>query len=171
MSLLNIFKKKEEQDFKKITPSEKKQFLSNDFIERMIRVEQKVFESLGEKRNYNQTKYYQGLTTQEKTNFNIYLKNKHNKKTIFLGFLSLVLVLVFFFNFGITGNVVNENIGKENSFIFSILLIALFVGGAFLFVVTSISNRIKEKRFHSHFKPLEKIYLKRGLRKYFQESH
>jgi uncharacterized membrane protein (DUF485 family) len=169
MNLLNIFKRKEEQDLRKIGKNEKKQFLSNDFIERMIRVEQKVFESLGEKKNYNETKYYQGLTNQEKISFNNFLKTKHNKRNVFFGVFLLGLVLVFAFNTELTGNVINENIGEGSSLIFSVILMSLVMGGIFLFVINSISDRIRENRFQSHFKILENLYLKRGLRKYFRK--
>jgi len=167
MKFLKFFKKKEKKDLKEMSKSEKKQFLSNDFIDRMIRLEQRVSASLGEGKQYNKTDYYKGLQKSEKLNFNKYLRRKQKKKGWFSGILLLVLIGFLFLNIGFTGNVVRENIGVERVLFVSFLLVFLFLIGLSLFFIYFLFVSLEKRKFGKNFKILESIGLRREFYKYF----
>ena len=55
-------------------------FLANDLVERMIRIEQRLRDSLGEKQvPFYQTEYYKGLDGHQKEKFKEYLKKKEKR--------------------------------------------------------------------------------------------
>lgn len=165
MELKNLFhvfrekkhNKKGKTGFGGMTKLEKKQLLSNDFIDRMIRVEQRVSSSFGEYVSYNKTRYYQSLTEHEKKNFDKYQKNKKNlwRVAIVMVFISLIGIAIFKINF--TGNVVNETLGAgTSSWISNFIIIAMLIG-LFLVGITLVLRRKKEKEFHKKFEILDKI--------------
>jgi hypothetical protein len=163
MSFLGIFKKKKID----ITDSKKKGFLSNDFIERMIRVEQRVSVSLGETKPYNQTNYYKHLLLHEKREFDKYIIKKGNIKNGLLVGFSLLLISIFFLNFEFTGNVVNDAVGNEGFSILSLSIIGTLVGVVALFIVFSFARKFKNRKFQRHFDVLDRIGLSKVAEKYF----
>ncbi len=110
-SWLENFVSEEPVSFKGMNKQQKKNFLSNDLIERIIRVEQRVASHVGKPVHYKSTKYYQNLSDHEKKIFDTHLKHKHKKKFLFsLVSLIISVALAFFgikifialINFGLT---------------------------------------------------------------------
>jgi len=147
MDWLKIFKRG--KDFTEMSKNEKGEFLSNDFIDRMIRVEQNVATSFGERKHYPQTKYYKSLTSSEKERFNQYLKKKQ----------SFLRRLAFVFSQKTTGAVIGTSAGGF-SFL-SVAFLALF----FMIVLTGVffllRSKRKDKKFRMYFDVLNDIHLKR----------
>lgn len=59
--------------------NKKRDFLSNDFRERMIRIEQRVSGKFGKSLAYDKTEYYKSMGNEQKKEFRNYLKNKKTK--------------------------------------------------------------------------------------------
>lgn len=139
-NLFGIFQNKKKNEL--IKKVDKKNILSNDFIERMVRVEQRVSASLSEKKAYNETDYYKSLTLEEKKSFEEYLRKKGNVRKGFILVFSLVFLSFFVLNFGITGNTVE---GEDFS-TFSFVVLGIFIVIAFFFAILSIVKRFLEKK-------------------------
>lgn len=158
--LFNFGKKEKinNEEFQEMNKKEKKQFLSNDFIDRMIRIEQRVFASLGEHLPYRKTNYYKGLTEAEKYHYEKYLKNK-GVKTIasVIGFLVLA-VIVIIINVQPTGNIIGGSEKAVSLLSISLFLFILII--IILFIVLAISRKSREKRFQSNFKILDEVIKK-----------
>ncbi len=128
MSILSLFRgfKQEPSTFEGMTKSQKKEFLSNDLVERMIRIEQKVSSHVGKPTHYKSTQYYKSLTEHQRHTFEKYLKHK-DKKLFFLSCLTFLSLLGLG---GITGNVVLSlsssglRIGSLVAILLCLLLIA-----------------------------------------------
>jgi hypothetical protein len=156
--------------FSDMTKKEKKKFLSNDFIDRMIRVEQRVFSSFGEHIPYKETNYYLSLTKCEKKDFEKFYRTKKSiwKSVFLILFFSIVAISVF--NVSFNGNVINETIGNSaNHWISVIILVIMFISLLFVFL-SFFLRRKKEKEFNSKFHVIDKIissrriYNKHGLK-------
>lgn len=160
MSRFFSFLRKEnhEKDLCDLSAKEKKGFLSNDFIERMIRVEQRVSVSLGEPTTYHKTMYYRGLSDSERKSFDLYLKRKGMKKVLVLLPVFLLLVVVGIANLEFTGNVVKENAEATG---WEIFLFPLFVFLIWACLIVVIFKKIKTGRFEAHFKIIDEIGLNR----------
>lgn len=144
---------------------EKKLLLSNDFIDRMIKVEQRVSTSFGEYVPYKKTRYYQSLTQPEKENFDKYQKNKKGlwKATIYISFAAIAGIIIF--KTGFTGNIVNNTIGSgASSWISNLFVIAMLLG-FLLLVIIFILRRKVEKDFNRKFEIIDKIVSSRRFRK------
>ncbi|VVB80368.1 Uncharacterised protein [uncultured archaeon] len=132
-------------ELKSMNKRERKEFLSNDLIARMIRLEQRVSASFGEVIPYTKTKYYQNLTAEEKKNFEKYLKTKLGSKFVF-GILASFLAAGFFMSGSLTGNVV----GANNSVSYGGMVVAgLAVVGLIIFLIYHIHKRRQENMFKS----------------------
>jgi hypothetical protein len=144
---------KKEQEMSK---KEKKVFLDNDFIERMIRVEQRVASSLSEHRPYNKTEYYKSLHPKERAGFDKYLKLGNKGKYLALFLFAVFFSLPLIVKTSLTGNVIGQN-GLpyfEIAFIFMFLLIF------FSFLLVQHSKKHKHRK---HFKIIDEIGLNRYL--------
>lgn len=150
--------------FSKMSKCEKKNFLSNDFIERMIRVEQRVSGAFGEAVHYKKTKYYQSLTPGQRSGFEKYLKKSKNTHKIILISAFAALFIFAFLKIGFTGHAISNAVGSSAYNFFSILAIVLVIAGFFLFVFVYSYKKIKEKRFNNHFEVIDKIVRKRRLK-------
>jgi len=163
MELLNVFKKPEPQkEFCDMTQIERKNFLANDLIERMVRIEQRLRVSFGDKEvPYNQTQYFKELRPDEKERFTKYLKSKDkNKKLKWFSFalFSALSTSVFF---RVSGNVI-----ALNGF-FSWTDLALVVAVVIIAVILFFHFKHGKKRkkiADKHFLVLEKIIMKRKHR-------
>jgi hypothetical protein len=154
---MNLLKSKTQDELKKMPKSKKKIFLSNDFSERIMRVEQKVSAKFGNFIPYNQTEYYKSMSPVEKKRFESYLKNKQKKKLLII-LISLIALsfpfLVFFLlNFGFTGSAVQDNIGEG-------LVVNLFAGVmfaiVFFIIVLVIIGKVRwKKQMSSHIEIIE----------------
>lgn len=164
-TLFGFKEKPKQKEFIKMTKPEKKQFLSNDLIDRMIRVEQRVFASFGEHVPYYKTQYYKNLTNQEKINYKEFVKSKETKVTVAIIAAAVTLILAILLNTNLTGNVVGEYVGEQaasaTSLVFAVLVILIFA----LIFISSFSKKRKHKRFHSHFEILDSIAKKRKIEK------
>ena len=152
----------EEKDLTDMSKREKKEFLSNDFIHRMIRVEKEVSSSFGEDISYEDTRYYKSLSENEKKKYKKYLNNKKKKKFFIIFPLVLLIGVFIFLRVGITGDVVQENFGDgvfliESYFMVFVIFVIVFLGIFF------VKKRFDEKRFCSNFKVLEDININRYL--------
>ena len=161
MKLFNFKKKKSgKKDFKKMSKKEKKEYLSNDFIERMVRIEQRAFSSFGEYVPYKKTKYYDSLTIDEKKGFENYIKKGRNKTQLFSFLFLLFLISFVFIKAEFTGNAVNNFVGEQNYSLVSGSLFWIFLFLSFIAILSFIFKRLKKRRFEKHFKILDEFALR-----------
>ncbi len=141
----------------------RKDFLSNDLIERMIRVEQRVSAHFGTFLKYYQTDYYKSLSPHEKDNFKRYLDNKQKWKMLVSLALAIPILVLGLLNISFTGNVVKDNFGE---FVFiDYLLMAFVFGFAVYFVISKIRKNCRRRRFNEHFKILADVLGRKYLNK------
>lgn len=152
------------KDLKEMSLGEKKEFLSNDFIERMIRVEQKVSASFGRVVIYDKTDYYKSLTKPEKKDFEKYMKGKGMKKVLLMLPVLLILGFVGLINIKFTGNVVNESATASGLEAIWVPIVVVLI---WVFAVVVIMKKIKKSRFDKHFDIIDEI----GLRRYVTKSN
>lgn len=164
MELLNIFKRKEPQmEFVDMTRNEKKNFLANDLIERMIRVEQRLRVSFGDKEiPYYQTQYFKELRPEEKIRFTKYLKGKEKNKRLGLFSFSIVALFSLVVFFRVTGNVVLGQNYFSWMDILLVFVVLVIVGVLFSHIHY---KKTRKSRMDKHFLVLEKIITKRKYRK------
>jgi hypothetical protein len=140
---------------------EKKEFLSNDLIARMIRLEQRVSASFGEVVPYNKTKYYLNLTESEKKSFNQYLHSKLGSKFVLSSLLGLFIFLGFFAKGVLTGNVV----GSTRNMQYGGIIVAIFaLIGFIIFMIYKLHKRRREKMFESVLNLFDRSIKKRKNR-------
>jgi len=165
MNLKQLFHFKKEKDeydeLVNMSKQERKNFLSNDLIERMIRVEQRVFLSFGENLPYNKTKYYLSLSANEKKKFVNYLRAKKIKGRFLMVFFFSLLLSFVFIRMDFTGNVINDNFGSDAYYLISEIFVILVLVVFFIGIIVFLFKRKKEKHFESHFKILDKFAVKR----------
>ena len=161
-----LFKKKvnpRKDKLMSMTKKQKKDFLSNDFIDRMIKVEQRVSSSFGEWIKYKDTKCYMNLTHLEKDKYEKFLHSKKNRWRVILILICISLVALVFLSPGFTGNTINDSIGpRTSSFATSAVLIFVLVGLLFVGISFIIRKR-KELRFNKKFSVIDDIVSKKRL--------
>jgi hypothetical protein len=160
---LSLFKKPEQKEFYQMTKPEKKVFLANDLIERMIHVEQKVRASMGEGAiAYYHTNYFKELHPTEKKRFIGYLKSKQVKqKWRFLPWVVLA-VLGLFVGSRFTGNAIAVN-GSVSWIDFTLIGVFILV---LVFYISHLSAQKKRmNRLNSHLKVIDNILTKRRLKR------
>ena len=151
-----LFGKKNTDELNDMSPDEKKRFLVADMADRMIRVEQRVAASFGDRLTYNQTEYYKSLPKNDRMRLNSYLVKKGRGKTKTL-FLLVLSVLAFgLLRVGITANAISDYVGTDVS-IWSYVFLGVFVLVLFLIFVKSLANRKKEKRTNKTIKILDDV--------------
>ena len=149
----------ETKELNEMTFKEKKNFLSNDLIERMIAVEQRVSAHFGEIIPYYKTEYYKSLNPVEKKRFEKSLSNKKLK----LFWISLVLLPLFFFlivNLSITGNVISDSPAISN---LNLIFLMFFFAFLLVFAGKTILNNQRMKRLDRHILLLERLISKKYL--------
>jgi ABC-type dipeptide/oligopeptide/nickel transport system permease component len=145
------------------TKEDKKDFLENDFLDRLIRIEQRVSAKFGKLIKYTDTYCYKNLTPENRKRYEKYLKTKKKKKFAFAASLVLPLLGILFLSNGITGNVVKEGVGESGFATFYIVLFSFLIGllvGVGIFFIIRFR---REKRFGPLFEPVEKIAKKKSL--------
>ena len=142
------------QETHKMNSEEKKDFLSNDLTERMIRVEQRVSAKFGKPVLYNKTEYYKSLAPEQRSKFEKYLKNKKQKKYFWL-LLAVPVVLFLLFNARLTGSVIGNGSGSNGWMVFIFMIVAIVIVFAIFMLNMAIKNK-KEKRFQEFYMILEK---------------
>jgi len=158
---------KSEKVKKELGKAEKKKmkkFFSSDFIERMVRIEQKVSASFGEHIPYKETEYYKSLSEKEKRDFDKYMKNKGKKRVLFsLLLISIMVSAIFLMNGKFVGFAIKENIGERGFKVTEILLILTLIVIIIEIILTTIFRGKKRKRFEEHFSVFENILKKRKI--------
>ncbi len=151
--------KKSKKDLNEMSKKEKKQFLSMDLVERMIRVEQRVAASFGEHIHYNKTEYYKSLTAHEKKRFEQYLKRRGTRKFFMWGFLLLVLLSPVFLRIRFSGQVIGENLQIPVSLVDKVLVffVLSFIG---VLLVLFILNKAKKRKFEKYFEIIDRVAVK-----------
>lgn len=142
----------------KMPKKAKKDFLSNDLAERIIRIEQRVSAKFGKFIPYKQTEYYESMNREQRRKFEKYLRNKKRKKALALSLVFISLLLFGLFNIQFTGNFMRETFG-EVSFVNSAVLIVTGVG--FVLIVYSFLSRLRRKRLNETFKHFESVVFRR----------
>jgi len=153
-------KMKSKNTFENMTKKEKKDFLSNDLSERIIRVEQRISARFGKMVPYDNTEYYKSMTETQRKKFDKYLENKGKKKLLRLFIYFLPFLFLFMVNFKFTGNVVNENFG--NVIVVDYLMYGLILFFIFLLMVSVYRKKVRNKKFEIYFNPIEDIILKKN---------
>lgn len=144
MKLFSLFSKKS-PEFNQMDGRAKKEFLSSDLIERMIRVEQRVSASFGKPLHYRQTNYYKSLTSKEKIAFENHLKHKTKKELFFL--FSFLFVLASFFTTNFTGHVISQKSVTQELLPLIILIILILIGVVIL--IEKFHRKKSNRRIHN----------------------
>lgn len=160
------FRRKHDDELINMSRQEKKNFLSNDLIERMIRVEQRVSSSFGECIPYNKTKYYLSLRENERKSFLKYLRSKKIRGRILIVLFFTLLLSFVFIRTDFTGNAINNNFGSNAYYLISEISVTLVLICFIIGLIIFIARNNQERFFESHFKILDKIGLRRRLDKY-----
>lgn len=143
------------------TKKERGEFLENDFIDRLIRIEQRVSTKFGKLVKYTDTYCYQNLTPENRERYEKYLKTKKKKKFVFASTFAVPLLGILAMSNGITGNVVREGVG-EAGFQTIYWILFSFLGGLVLGAgLFFLYQYRREKKFGPLFKPLEEIATKK----------
>ena len=160
---LSLFKKPEQKEFYQMTKPEKKSFLANDLIERMIHVEQRVRGSMGEGVvAYYHTNYFKELHPVEKKGFINYLKSKQvRQKWRFLPWV-VMIALGLFAGSRLTGNAIATG-GNVSWVDFVLAGVFILVLVFYLFHLSAKKKRMN--KLNSHIKVIDNILTKRRLRK------
>lgn len=145
-----------EKDISEMCAKERKEFLSNDLIERMIRVEQRVSASFREHIPYNKTSYYKSLTPHQQQNFEKYLKRKKRRKFLIPIAFAVPFILFFVLRTDFTGRAIDSSVGEGSSFIFGMVVLAFILIFASVLIMSFLSNKKKEEMFKDHVSILEK---------------
>lgn len=152
-------RRKKDKEFGEMSKRERKEFLSNDVIERMIRVEQRVSASFGEPVPYNETHYYKGLSKKEKENFEKYLRKRKRRRFLIPAVLLISLIVFLLSGTEFTGRVIEESTGLEE-FSLRLFSVLFFLIAVFLSILFLILRKRKEKRFERNFEVIDEILFK-----------
>ncbi|MEM4605954.1 MAG: hypothetical protein QW103_02900 [Candidatus Pacearchaeota archaeon] len=139
------------------TKKDKEEFLENDLIDRLIRIEQKVSAKFGKFINYKDTYCYKNLTPKNKERYEKYLKNKKNKKFAFASLFFIPFLGTLMLSKGITGNVIAEQTSEKTLTTLQGFFIGLLIGVILVFGIQAIINYRRKKRIEPLFNPLENI--------------
>ena len=153
------------KELQEMSDTEKKKFFSMDLAERMIRVEQKVSASFNKYVPYYQTEYYKSMTEKQKTDFRKHLRNKKRRRVLFVFFILIPVFLLGLFRLEVTGKVVVDTVGENNSLNIQIFLIILFVLIVIYSIYLAFSRRSSNKRFSNNFKIIEDILSNKRTKK------
>jgi hypothetical protein len=145
--------------------SEKKDFLSMDLVDRMIRVEQNISSSFNGFVPYNKTDYYNSLTDIQKKKFDRFLRNKKLRTSCSLLVLLLPILLIFSLKVNFTGNFILESISASKISLIEYIALGLFIIVVIYFIISFINNRIKHNRFKKHTRIIERIISKNKIRR------
>ena len=156
---------REQKDLTEMSKKEKKDFLDQDIMERMIRVEQTVSRHFGKKVPHRETTFYKGLSKEDKMTYNRHMNKK--KKRGFFKMLVLILPLSTFglMRFSITGAVIREGTGFEPYWWSLVAFGVFFVLGLFM-LASYLLRKGVERRLRSHEK-----YLVRKMKKIGKKAH
>ncbi len=151
-------KEKSRGEFSEMDKKEKQNFLSNDLIERLIRVEQRVGASFGKYVPYQKSDYYKSLTSEEKKRFERYLKLNSRTKAL-LTLLILLPVFIFgLFRLEGTGRVIDESLSLIQFPLWVWKVLFLVLGLLLILLLFRLIGKIRRRmRLKNHFKIIEKV--------------
>jgi uncharacterized membrane protein (DUF485 family) len=144
---------------------EKKKFLSMDFAERMIRVEQNVSASFNKIVPYYETEYFKNMSNQDKEDFKKHLQRRKVKRVLGTFLFLIPLFVVAMVNMNFTGNVVTEGLNSNALTFVQILSVATFAMVLIMTVYSILSRRALDRRIANHMKIIDDIILKRDVKK------
>jgi len=152
-------------EFCDMSKSEKKNFLSMDLAERMIRIEQKVSEHFHKPVQYNETEYYKSLNPLERKEFQRHILANKAKKICLTALIVVPIAVLIVLNTSITAGVINETLGinYSNSTNFFIWVGAMIFAIGIL--INSLSKRITESYDDSHLDIFDKLSVRRRVNK------
>jgi len=139
---------------------EKKEFLSMDLVERLIRLEQRVSASFGKFIPYSETEYFKQLPEKEKKKFKDYLKRHKRRKFVLGFFLSFVILGAIILRGAITARVIEDNlpIPKDALGIFFVVFSVFFL---LIITLSLIFKTKRERKVNHYFDIFNKIYFKK----------
>ena len=118
------------------------ELLSQDLIDRIIRVEQKICRRHNKNIQYKDTYYFKSLSSKEKKDYEKFLHNRTRKALFFYSAL-MIFLMVFFSQVRLTGNAILGNpITIINYFPAVLILVVIFI-----YLLYFILKRSREKRF------------------------
>lgn len=142
--------KNKKNNFSEMSRKEKKEFLSNDLVERMIRLEQRISYHFRKPVLYNETEYYKSLNEAQRKRFEDYLKKNKRKKFLWALFLLSPLLIFLIAGQDFTGNVIREGIGEGNMGYLSYALVIMLALICIVFVIRILFKSRKSRRMNSH---------------------
>ena len=142
--------------FQSMTQNQKKDFLSNDLSERIIRVEQRVSTRFNKFIPYNQTEYYKSMSKEQKIQFEKYLKDKGKKKVLLLVALLIPLLILGFLNFSFTGDVIKKEL-VDSSININFLFIFIFLLFAFVLVIGLFIKLKRKKKLNKYLRVIDNL--------------
>jgi hypothetical protein len=151
-----------QQEFQKMNPVEKKNFLSMDLIYRMIHLEQKVCAAFRRKVHYTETEYYKSLNFQQRQMFEDYLKKKKVAK-LALFILGVPLIGGVIASSVMVGHSILDNSVVQSSKIGAYIAAALILIVILALVHHFYSHSKHKKRMNSHLSPIRKAVVRRHL--------
>jgi len=152
------------KEFCDMTRKEKKDFLSMDFADRMIRIEQRVSSSFNKPLSYDKTNFFKSLTPCQREKFQKYLGGKSRRK-LFLGFFLIMPVLLLYLlnNPNLTGNFIKGSLDPQLNFLVSSILVCLGIIFLALIIILLIRKKIRDRRFKKNSKILDDIIINKGV--------
>jgi uncharacterized membrane-anchored protein len=143
--------------------SELKRFLAMDMAERLIRVEQNVSSSFNQEVPYNKTAYYLSMTSEQKRDFEKFLKNKNKKRMMMFSLFFISLIGMSLLGSSITGSTILEQ-NSLNSLSFVEIFFFMIFGILFIYACYYfISKHLRHKKFEHHSEIIENIMLSKNL--------
>jgi len=148
-----------------MTRPEKKEFLTMDLVDRLIRVEQKVSAHFNKHLCYNDTDYYKNMSVCDRKKYEKFRRHKKIKKLLASLFIFSPIVILLLMNIDITARIIesNLNITDLNATQFIIWAEAMFFMIIAIYIV--VRNRALENLEDSYLAVLEKMHLRRHLNK------
>lgn len=146
------------QKFSELSKKERKNFLSNDLKERIIRIEQRISARFGKIVFYQETNYYKSLTDAEKRDFEKYLKNKKKKKYYAIFIFLMPILLLFSLNLEFTGNAIRDNLGSTGFSALKTIFIIVFILIILIIFTGLRTKKFRNKKFEGCFRIIENIY-------------
>ncbi len=141
-------------EFMHLTKKKKKEFLSADLMNRIIRVEQRISASFGKPVYYNNTEFYRGLSERDKQNYEKYIRRRKLNK--FISPIVLVGFIILAFSMG--GRLTGSTIVNIESSIGSFILFLVILGIVAIAIFSFIHRRNREKRLNRHLRVLKRYF-------------
>jgi hypothetical protein len=148
------------------TDKEKKDFLTNDLIERMIRVEQRVSAHFSKPCKAHETEFYRSLSPEKKKNFVKYLECKKKKKYFFISLLAIPILMLILVNLSFAGAVIGR-LPVKTSLLNIVFILILVIGiGIAIFLLNEKGK--KERKYSGHVGVIDNVLLKKYGGKVFK---